>query len=104
MIGATGTGKTTLINRVMNYLFSVNYTDPFRFQLIEKTGLSKINQTQTTDIHKYIIHCKNFPYKVSIISIPGIYTALRENDNKKFLKKLGFFLNQVNVRPSMQYV
>ena len=38
MIGRTGVGKTTLINRMINHLFGVSYSDPHRFQLIIETG------------------------------------------------------------------
>ena len=102
VVGGTGVGKTTLINRMINYIFGVNYSDPFRFKLIEETKLSTI-QSQTTDIHKYSIHHKLFPYKLSIIDTPGIYSTIGKKEDKKQLKKSSFCLNQVNVRLSMQY-
>ena len=68
MVGGTGVGKTTMINRMFNYLARVNYSDPFRFQLIEETGIPSEN-SQTTDIHKYTFHHKTFPHKYTIIDI-----------------------------------
>ena len=70
MIGGTGVGKTTLINRMINYLFGVSYSDPHRFQMIIETKLE--TKSLTTDIHIYTIHHKDLPYKISIIDTPDI--------------------------------
>lgn len=87
MVGATGVGKTTLINRMINYIFGVNYTDTFRFQLVEETGASEI-KSRTTDIHKYTIHLKNFPYKITIIDTPGISSTKGKTEDKRTLEKI----------------
>lgn len=34
LVGATGSGKSTLINGLANYLFEVNWEDDFRFTLV----------------------------------------------------------------------
>lgn len=87
MIGATGTGKTTLINRMINYIFGVSYTDPFRFQLIDETEQFQM-KTRTTDVHKYTIHYENFPYDLAIIDTPGINSTEGKNENKRTHEKL----------------
>ena len=81
MIGDTGVGKTTLINRMINYIFGVNYDDTFRFQLIDDIEVSQ-TKTQTTDIHKYTIHHEKIPYKISIIDTPGICSTEDKKDCK----------------------
>lgn len=35
LVGATGSGKSTLVNGFVNYLIGVNFDDPFRFTLIK---------------------------------------------------------------------
>ena len=87
VVGGTGVGKTTLINRMVNYIFGVNYTDTFRFQLIEETEESEI-ESQTTDIHKYTIHLKNFPYKITFIDTPGI--GYEKKQDKINLEKIRY--------------
>ena len=34
LVGSTGAGKSTLINRMINHIFGVNFSDNFRFQLV----------------------------------------------------------------------
>lgn len=35
LVGATGSGKSTLIDGFANYLFGVNWEDDFRFTLVD---------------------------------------------------------------------
>lgn len=37
LLGATGTGKSTMINSFMNYIADVTYSDDHRFSLIHQT-------------------------------------------------------------------
>lgn len=41
LVGATGTGKSTLIEALMNYIAGVSYNDEHRYKLISKTALEK---------------------------------------------------------------
>ena len=59
VMGGTGVGKTALINRMINYILNVHYSDPYRFQSIVETE-NPMLKSQTTDIHKYTIHHKKF--------------------------------------------
>ncbi len=64
LVGASGSGKTSLINGILNYIFDVEWTDPFRFQLSETAG--RIN---VYDIHHYEGFSIN--YSLTIIDTPG---------------------------------
>lgn len=35
LVGATGSGKTTLVNAMANYICDVRWQDPFRFSLVQ---------------------------------------------------------------------
>ena len=75
VMGATGSGKTTLINSMINYIFDVQWTDNFRFQLIQEqiVGQSQAH-SQTSKITAYdIYHQEGFrvPYSVTIVDTPG---------------------------------
>ena len=34
LVGATGSGKSTLVDGIINYIMGVNYEDPFRFTMV----------------------------------------------------------------------
>ena len=46
LVGATGSGKSTLIDGFANYLFEVNWEDEFRFTLL---NLEKEERKRLTD-------------------------------------------------------
>lgn len=74
LLGATGSGKTTLINGLVNYLFGVQWDDPFRFKLITEPHSSNQAKSQTTHISCYTLyHQSGFkvPYNLTIIDTPG---------------------------------
>ena len=96
VVGGSGVGKTTLINRMVNYIFGVNYTDTFRFQLIEEAESSEI-KSQTMDIHKYTIHPENFPYKITIIDTPGISSTEGKKEDKKTLEIIRYLFESGTV-------
>ena len=96
LLGATGVGKTTIINRMFNYILDVNYTDFFRYQLIEETALSE-TKSQTMDIHKYTIHHKKFPYILSIIDTPGICSTGGKREDKNTLEKIRYLFESGKV-------
>ena len=77
LVGATGAGKTTLINGIANYIFRVEWKDPERVVLTEhytdKKGPSQA-QSQTKSIEVYKInHGKHdqLSYNLTIIDTPG---------------------------------
>jgi predicted GTPase len=75
VMGATGSGKTTLINGMINHIFNVQWEDTFRFQLIQEQTAgrsqvdSQISRITVYDIH----HAEGFrvPYSLTIVDTPG---------------------------------
>lgn len=35
LVGATGSGKSTLVDGIVNYVLGVRFNDPFRFTLVQ---------------------------------------------------------------------
>ena len=83
LVGTTGAGKSTLINRMINHILGVEFSDNFRFQLVVEQESSQ-TESQTKDIIKYVIHKSRLPYKLIVIDTPGFGdTAGKEvADNK----------------------
>ncbi|XP_072115069.1 uncharacterized protein [Mobula birostris] len=74
VLGATGSGKTTLINGMINYILDVKWEDDFRYKLIhEETGQSQA-ESQTSSITAYELHHQvgfKTDYSLTIIDTPG---------------------------------
>ena len=77
MLGATGSGKTTVINGIFNYVVGVEWNDLFRFRLVDESsqtqGRSQAH-SQTRFITAYTLHHQDgfkVPYTITIVDTPG---------------------------------
>ena len=73
VLGATGAGKSTLINGMVNYLLGVRREDDFHFKLIVEESKSP-SVSQTTMITAYTLFYQDgfpVPYTLTIIDTPG---------------------------------
>ena len=77
LVGATGSGKSTMIEAIFNYIFGIEWQDPYRLKLMDDNKQGQhVNQaiSQTTKITAYTIYHQpwfRFPYTVNIIDTPG---------------------------------
>ncbi|XP_069026098.1 uncharacterized protein [Embiotoca jacksoni] len=74
LLGATGSGKSTLINGMINYLVGVEWKDDLRFKLINEVHWRSEDHSQTSEITVYKInHQEGFKidYSLTIVDTPG---------------------------------
>ena len=74
LVGATGAGKTTLINGIANYMYGVQWDDDFRFVLIDEPKGKSQAHSQTNWITIYTLYREDgspIPYSLTIIDTPG---------------------------------
>ena len=99
LMGATGCGKSTLINGMVNYILGVQWNDPFRFKCVREDDTVAKNQaiSQTSSVTAYTIHHHDgmaVPYSITIIDTPGYGDAKGIKRDKEITHKIYQFLTR----------
>ncbi|KAK7177182.1 hypothetical protein R3I93_001228 [Phoxinus phoxinus] len=71
MVGETGTGKTTMINTMINYLLGVKFEDQEFYRITEEEKHEDQSQSQTSEITVYEAFAEENPTSLTIIDTPG---------------------------------
>ncbi|CAL8238499.1 unnamed protein product, partial [Lota lota] len=74
VLGATGAGKSTLVNRMINYILGVTWEDTFRFKLVDEGTAKSQAHSQTSEVTVYKLnHREGFQidYSLTIVDTPG---------------------------------
>nr|XP_028606277.1 uncharacterized protein LOC114607335 [Podarcis muralis] len=89
MMGATGSGKTTLVNAMINHILGVQWEDDFRFKLIQAGS-------QSSEVTAYVVHHqKGFevPYSLTFIDTPGFGDMGGRKQYKRITKQIREFFS-----------
>jgi hypothetical protein len=102
-MGATGCGKSTLINGMVNYILGVKWNDPFRFKCVrdDETTAKYQAHSQTRTVTAYTLHHHNgmaVPYSITIIDTPGYGDTRGVQWDKEITRKIHQFLTQPETR------
>ncbi|XP_071346400.1 uncharacterized protein [Trachinotus anak] len=96
VVGATGSGKTTLINGMINYVLGVDWEDNWRFKLINEETNKTQACSQTSEVTAYqIYHTDSFqvPYSLTIIDTPGFGDTRGIKQDKEITEKIREFFS-----------
>ena len=100
VVGATGAGKTTLINGMANYILGVEWKDDFRFKLADD-GKGSQAQSKTKGITAYTIYKQDgspFPHTLTIIDTPGFGDNEGPESDKYLVKLVRVFFSMGGVK------
>lgn len=68
LVGATGSGKSTLVDGIVNYVTGVSFDDPFRFTLMHLEEEEQKNDDQVLcfkDYYQYVVFLNFFALSIS---------------------------------------
>ncbi|KAK2896088.1 uncharacterized protein si:ch73-170d6.2 [Channa argus] len=74
VLGATGAGKTTLINGLINYILGVKWEDSYRFKLVDEGQSKSQAESQTSEVTVYKLYHEDgftIDYSLTIVDTPG---------------------------------
>ncbi|XP_069103053.1 uncharacterized protein [Argopecten irradians] len=100
MIGATGSGKSTLIDGMVNHLLGVKWEDDFRFKIIDLMSEEEVRkgvetESQTDWITSYRVHPMNEDVKFicNIIDTPGFGDTRGIHRDHQLVDQIRAFFN-----------
>ena len=93
VVGEIGTGKTTLLNSMVNYLLGIKYTDQLRIKMIAENAVSDAHSiTSSVNLYQIKPKSKIFLFTVRFIDKPGFGETGGLKVDKENTKKLWKFL------------
>ncbi|CAB1316911.1 unnamed protein product [Coregonus sp. 'balchen'] len=95
LLGATGAGKTTLVNVMINYILGVKWEDCYRFKLIHEVTNKSQAESQTIVVTSYELYNQSgfqIPYSLTIVDTPGFGDTRGMAQDKLLIQMLKDFL------------
>jgi len=96
IVGQTGSGKTTVINAMMNHLFSVKRKDKYRYKLIDEQSGKNQTHSQTSEVKSYYIEPNEhiFPSGLTIVDTPGFGDTRGLEQDQKICNQIKYFFEK----------
>ena len=101
VVGATGSGKTTFINAMFNFLCGVEFGENFRFKLVEELENKDQAHSQTSSITGYTIHHQpwfKIPFPLTIIDTPGFGDTQGIQRDIKITEQIRMFFTSLGTK------
>lgn len=91
VMGATGAGKSTLIDGMINYILGVDWNDKYRLKLVKEVQKKTQAVSQTSEVTVYKLnHQEGFKinYSLTIIDTPGFGDTGGIDNDRKITEKI----------------
>ncbi|XP_035284142.1 uncharacterized protein LOC118232967 [Anguilla anguilla] len=98
MVGETGTGKSSLINLMVNYMLGVKWEDNIRFEITHENRKKDQYESKTTAITAYEIYGQgeqSIPFSLTVIDTPGFEDTGGLKNDPRVSQNLYTLLNSV---------
>ena len=97
VLGETGSGKSTLIDSMANYVMKVGLNDPFRYKIVDETHIQPQKRASSSQTEKVAVYNIQGPSaKVSIIDTPGFGDTQGIDRDLSITKQIGnYFKNDI---------
>ena len=103
VVGSTGSGKTTLVNAMINHVLGVQWEDDFRLKMIHELSSNQGAETignqahsQTQFVSCYTLPCMEgfkIPYTLTIVDTPGFGDTRGIEHDKVITEQIRRFFN-----------
>ena len=109
LLGATGAGKTCLINALVNHLLDVHFEDGYRYILKDETGdkPKSMAESQTDYVVGYLIYVSpgsKWQYNFLIIDTPGFNDSRGEEQDQEVTNQIRTFLKDVDGVDELNFI
>ena len=95
LVGATGAGKSSLINGITNYIMGVEWKDDFRFKVVVDEDKTSQAFSQTTKITTYSFQGSNLPYTLTVIDTPGFGDTRGMDRDKTIVEQIQSLFSRI---------
>ncbi|KAM7379836.1 hypothetical protein PAMP_005356 [Pampus punctatissimus] len=99
LLGATGSGKSTLINGMINYVVGVEWKDNFRFKIIDEDQSKSQADSQTSEVTAYKINHQDgfkIPFSLTIVDTPGFGDTRGVGRDREITEQIRRLFTSVN--------
>ena len=95
IVGATGAGKSTLINGMINFIFGVCWEDKFRFKMIVENTVTQVNNVTQTITAYTLYHQEGSPvnFTLTIVDTPGFGDSQGLERDRRIISQIKDFFS-----------